>query len=302
MPRHNVHAIQDLKANLLARLALHNPDLAQQIQAVRLEWYRVANQASEDNPTNTDVFIYDEIGGSMGVDAATFAEELNAITTPQITVRINSPGGSLFDGIAIYNTLVQHRSTVRTRVDGIAASAASIIAMAASPYNAKADTGGVEMMLGSQLMIHDASAAMAGNAADMAAMSEFLNRQSNNITGIYVRKAGGTAEDWRDKMLAETWFFADEAVAIGLADRVYTPPKDGADGEQGSESAPADLVEAVEDAFQDIEILMHRRFDMSAKDYKYPDREHAPEPVLSKKVDVRLYAEAFAAALARKVK
>lgn len=293
MPRHNVHAIQDLKANLLARLALHNPDLAQQIQAVRLEWYRVANQASEDNPTNTDVFIYDEIGGSMGVDAATFAEELNAITTPQITVRINSPGGSLFDGIAIYNTLVQHRSHVLTRVDGIAASAASIVAMAGDE---------VEMMLGSQLMIHDASAAMAGNAADMAAMSEFLNRQSNNITGIYVRKAGGTAEDWRDKMLAETWFFADEAVAIGLADRVYTPPKDGADGEQGSESAPADLVEAVEDAFQDIEILMHRRFDMSAKDYKYPDREHAPEPVLSKKVDARLYAEAFAAALARKVK
>ena len=292
MARHNVHAIADLKNNLLARLALHDPDLAQKIQAVRLEWFRVANEAADSDPDNTDVFIYDEIGGSMGVDAATFAEELNAITTPQITVRINSPGGSLFDGIAIYNTLVQHKSHVLTRVDGIAASAASIIAMAGDE---------VEMMLGSQLMIHDASAAMAGNAADMAAMSEFLNRQSNNITSIYVRKAGGTAEEWRDRMLAETWFFAEEAVKIGLADRVYTPPKDGASDEKGSEEVPADLEEAVEDAFKDIEILMHRRFDMTAKDYKYPDREHAPAPVTEKQMDIRSYAEAFAAALTRKV-
>lgn len=292
MAKHNVNAIADLKNNLLARLAAHNPQLAQAIQAVKLEWYRIDNQASEDTPENTDVFIYDEIGGSMGVDAATFAHELNEITTPQITVRINSPGGSLFDGIAIYNTLVQHRSRVLTRVDGIAASAASIIAMAGDE---------VEMMLGSQLMIHDASAAMAGNASDMAAMSEFLNRQSQNITGIYVRKAGGKAEDWRDKMLAETWFFADEAVEIGLADRIYSPSKDGADEEQGSESAPADLVEAVDDAFKDIEILMHRRFDMTAKDYKYPDREHAPAPVIAKQLDIKSYADAFVSALSRKV-
>lgn len=292
MARHNVHAITDLKNNLLARLAAHDPDLAQKIQAVRLEWFRVANAADAEDPENTDVFIYDEIGGSMGVDAATFAKELNDISTPRITVRINSPGGSLFDGIAIYNTLVQHPSQVLTRVDGIAASAASIVAMGGDE---------LEMMVGSQLMIHDASAAMAGNAGDMEAMAAFLNRQSDNITNVYVRKAGGTKEEWRERMLAETWFFAEEAVEIGLADRIYTPPKDGASEEQGSEEVPADLAEAVEDAFADIEILMHRKFDMKAKDYKYPDREHAPKPVTSKKIDVRLYAEAFAAALGRKV-
>lgn len=292
MARHNVHAITDLKNNLLARLAAHDPALAQQIQAVKLDWYRVANTSDgEGDAENTDVFIYDEIGGSMGVDAATFAQELNAITTPSITVRINSPGGSLFDGIAIYNTLVQHPARVLTRVDGIAASAASIVAMAGDE---------VEMMLGSQLMIHDASAAMAGTAADMDAMRAFLDRQSQNITGIYSRKAGGSREDWRARMLAETWFFADEAVEIGLADRVYSPPKDGAAEEQGSEAVPADLVEAVEDAFADIEILMHRKFDMSAKDYKYADREHAPAPVTKKPMDVKLYAEAFAAALRKK--
>lgn len=286
MARHNVHAITDLKNNLLARLAAHDPMLAQQIQAVRLEWFRVANEASED-AENTDVFIYDEIGGSMGVDAAEFAAELNEITTPNITVRINSPGGSLFDGIAIYNTLVQHPAKVLTRVDGVAASAASIIAMAGNE---------VEMMLGSQLMIHDASAAMSGTAADMEAMRAFLDRQSANITGIYARKAGGKNEEWRQRMLDETWFFAEEAVEIGLADRVYTPPKEDAEDE-----AEPELVEAVENAFQDIEILMHRDFDLTNKDFRYSGREEAPAPVVKKKMDVRSYAEAFATALSRKV-
>lgn len=285
MARHNVNAITDLKNNLLARLAAHNPTLAQQIQAVRLEWFRVANEVTED-PENTDVFIYDEIGGSMGVDAATFAQELNDITTPRITVRINSPGGSLFDGIAIYNTLVQHPAKVLTRVDGVAASAASIIAMAGDE---------VEMMLGSQLMIHDASAAMSGTAADMDAMRAFLDRQSANITGIYNRKAGGTRDEWRARMLAETWFFADEAVEIGLADRVYTPPEEEPEEEEASETETE-----TENAFQDIEILMHREFDYSAKDYKYAGREEAPAPVTRKNIDVKVYAEAFAAAL-RKV-
>jgi len=279
MPRHNVHAIEDMKANLFARLAAQHPTLAQQLQAVRLQWYRIENQAPEEADTeNTDVFIYDEIGGSMGVDANTFAQELNDISTPRITVRINSPGGSLFDGIAIYNTLVQHPSHVLTRVDGIAASAASIIAMAGDD---------VEMMTGSQLMIHDASAAMAGNAADMSAMAEFLDRQSQNITGIYQRKAGGSRDEWRDRMKAETWYFAEEAVAIGLADRVY-----------GEEPTVEEIEsEDVENAFPDIEILMHREFDLSAKDYRFQGRENAPAPKLR---DFKPYAEAFAAAL-RKV-
>jgi ATP-dependent protease ClpP protease subunit len=287
MARHNVRAIDDLKANLFKRLALHDPQLAHQLSAVKLQWYRVANQAeTESNPDNTDVFIYDEIGGSMGVDAEEFARELNDIRTPNITVRINSPGGSLFDGIAIYNTIVQHPSRVLTRVDGVAASAASLIAMAGNE---------VEMMLGSQLMIHDASAAMSGNAEDMVAMSAFLDRQSANITGIYQRRAGGSRDEWRDRMKAETWYFADEAVEVGLADRVYAPPK-----EDAPEAEP-ELVEAVENAFQDIEILMHREFDMSSKDYKYSGRAEAPKPALSKKIDVRSYAEAFATALTRKV-
>ena len=286
MPRHNVHAITDLKNSLLARLANHDPALAQQIQSVKLQWFRVANQADPESD-NTDVFIYDEIGGSMGVDAEEFARQLNDITTPNITVRINSPGGSLFDGIAIYNTLVQHSAHVLTRVDGVAASAASLIAVAGDV---------VEMMPGSQMMIHDASAAMAGTAADMAAMSTFLDRQSQNITGIYTRKAGGTRDEWRARMLEETWFFADEAVEIGLADRIYADP-----AEQAAAEAEAEIAPAVEDAFKDIEILMHRKFDMSAKDYRYADREHAPAPVTKKQFDAKSYAEAFSAALTRKV-
>lgn len=285
MPRHNVHAIADLKNNLLARLAAHNPQLAQQLQAVRLQWYRIDNSATDGDQDNTDVFIYDEIGGSMGVDAEQFARELNDITTGNITVRINSPGGSLFDGIAIYNALVQHPARVLTRVDGVAASAASIVAMGGDE---------VEMMLGSQMMIHDASAPMNGTAADMKAMWAFLDRQSANITSIYQRKAGGTQDEWRERMLAETWFFADEAVSVGLADRVYGPAEE-------VEETP-ELVEAVENVFADIEILMHRKFDYSNKNYKHAGRQDAPAPVLPRKIDLATYAEAFAAALTRKVR
>lgn len=283
MSRHNVNAIEDMKRNLFMRLAVANPRLAKELQEVRLEWYRIGNQADTEDADNTDVFIYDEIGGSMGVDAEEFAREISDITTPNITVRINSPGGSLFDGIAIYNALVQHKANVLTRVDGVAASAASIIAMAGNT---------VEMMLGSQLMIHDASAAMAGTAADMTTMATFLDRQSSNITGIYARKAGGTRDEWRTRMLAETWFFADEAVEIGLADRVYTPPKEDAD----------EVIAEPENAFPDIEILMHQEFDYSAKDYRYSGREEAPAPVIEKKKDLSQFAEAFATALTRKVK
>jgi ATP-dependent protease ClpP protease subunit len=282
MPRHNVNAIEDMKRNLFMRLALANPQLARELQNVRLQWYRIANQAEAADPENTDVFIYDEIGGSMGVDAEEFARELNDITTPNITVRINSPGGSLFDGIAIYNTLVQHPAKVLTRVDGVAASAASIIAMAGNT---------VEMMLGSQLMIHDASAPMNGNESDMLAMGAFLGRQSENITGIYSRKAGGTRDEWRQRMKDETWFFAEEAVQIGLADRIYTPP---ADEVVSDEPVPIEPV----DSFADLEILMHREFDLSAKDYKYSGRKSAPAPA-SRKIDMKTYAEAFSAALGK---
>jgi HK97 family phage prohead protease len=197
----------------------------------KLSWYRIVNAAGDptggDGETNTGpatVYIFDEIGGSMGIDAGQLAKEIDQIDAEEIIVRINSGGGSVTGAVTIHSALLLHPAIVSTSVDGIAASAASVIAMAASPYNEVTDQGGVRMMPGSQMMLHDASMLEDGNAADMAAASVFLSRQSENIAGMYARKAGGTPEEWRQHMLAETWAFADEAVSMGLADKVWAPP------------------------------------------------------------------------------
>ena len=176
-------------------------------------WYEFRNEA--DGPT--ELFIYDVIDEWFGVSAEMFARDLAAIDATEITVRINSPGGSVFDGIAILNALRGHKAKITTVVDGLAASAASFIAMA-----------GDEVVMGrnSEMMIHDASGICIGNAQDMETMHANLERVSANIASIYAERTGGTADEWRAAMLAETWYSANEAVAAGLADRVDTAQKD----------------------------------------------------------------------------
>jgi HK97 family phage prohead protease len=212
---------------------------------LKLPWYAVRNQ-SDGSAEPATVLIFDEIGGSFGVNAEDFARDLEQIDAPLIRVRINSPGGSVFDALAIYNALNHHPARIQVFVDALAASAASIVAM-----------GGDEivMMPGSQMMIHDASAVQDGNAEDMAKMSTFLDRQSANVADLYRLRAGGEEAEWRALMRAETWMFAREAVALGLADRVEAPPK-----------AP------------DVERpdVMTRSFDLSG--FRYAGREAAPAP------------------------
>jgi len=217
------------------------------LPSMRLPWYEVRDEAGGPGGDPATVLIYDEIGGSFGVTAKDFAVALEKITAPTIHLRINSPGGSLFDAIAIYNTLHHHPARVVVYVDALAASAASLIAM-----------GGDEivMMPGSQLMIHDASAVEDGNAADMRAMSAFLDRQSDNVADIYRLRGGGEAGEWRELMLAETWMFAAEAVDMGLADRVEIV-------------APAPAPEAIEER-------MRRSFDLAQ--FRYAGRDQAPAP------------------------
>lgn len=169
-------------------------------------WYRIGNAAND----STAVYLYDEIG-MFGVTASDFVAELANVNTKAIDLHINSPGGSVFDGIAIHAALVNHKATVNTVVDGIAASAASFIAMAG-------DTRGIEKP--ASMMIHDASGLVLGNAADMRSMADLLDQMSDTIAGIYADRAGGTVNDWRDSMRAETWFTSSQAVAAGLADAV----------------------------------------------------------------------------------
>lgn len=158
----------------------------------------------------------DSWGGEWGVSAKEFAAALDALPddTTEIQLHINSPGGEVYEGIAILNALRAHAARVVAVVDGLAASAASFIA-----------AGADEVVMGrnTQLMIHDAWGLCVGNAADMRDVGARLDKISDNIASVYAAKAGGSVESWRSAMLAETWYSAQEAVAVGLADRVDEP-------------------------------------------------------------------------------
>jgi len=170
----------------------------------RNDWYRIENKASQ----TADVYIYDEIG-YFGVTASDFVQDLATVTAKNIVIHLNSPGGDAFDGLAIYNAIKQHPSPTKCIIEGLAASAASFIAMAG-------DT--VEIARNAQVMIHDASGVCIGNAADMKQTADLLDKLSENIADIYAQKAGGDVADWRAKMKAETWFSAQEACDCGIAD------------------------------------------------------------------------------------
>lgn len=156
--------------------------------------------------------IIDSWGEYWGVNAKEFVailDELQGVN--EIQLRINSPGGDVFEAIAIMNALRAHSARVVAIVDGIAASAASFIAASADE---------LVMSKNSELMIHDAWGVCVGNATDMTAMAAVLDHLSDNIASVYAEKAGADTEAWRALMTAETWLSADEAVAAGVADRV----------------------------------------------------------------------------------
>lgn len=166
----------------------------------------------EEGGGTAALHIYGAIGGYWGeIDAATIVPAIRALDVAELEVYINSPGGDVWDGIAIRNAIRQHPAHVTTHVDGIAASAASFIAVA-----------GDDVIMGdnAQLMIHDAWTIMLGNADDMREAADTLDLISQNIADMYARKAGGDTADWRALMKAETWYSDREAVDAGLADRV----------------------------------------------------------------------------------
>lgn len=175
------------------------------------EWFKISAKATDDGqPTVARVDLMDEIG-MWGTTASDFVSQLNDIDTDEIDLHINSPGGEVWDAIAIYNALQDHDAQVNVTVDGLAASAASVIAMAGDQ---------ILMNKFSELMIHDAWGLCVGNAADMQDTASMLDRTSSNIAGIYAAQAGGSVDDWRAAMADETWYSADEAVAAGLATKV----------------------------------------------------------------------------------
>ncbi len=157
-----------------------------------------------------DIVLYDEIG-AYGVTAKDFNAELAKITADTINLRINSPGGDVFDGIAMYNDLKAHRATVNVTVTGLAASAASVIAMAGDS---------VEMGLNSFIMIHNTWLMAVGNSNDLREVADILDQIDEAVAKTYTDRTGIPAKDIAAMMDAETWLSGDDAVAKGFADKV----------------------------------------------------------------------------------
>lgn len=168
--------------------------------------------------TSGELWLYGAVGGWwFGFDAESVADALRGMDVDDLTVRLHSPGGRATEGVAIGNLLRNHRANVTVVVDGVAASAASVIAVAGDE---------VVMCPGSQMMIHDVSLLSVGNAAQLRRDSEWCDGQSDNYAGVYAHRAGGTVAEWRAQMTANdgegTWFTAQAAVDAGLADEVGT--------------------------------------------------------------------------------
>ena len=159
-----------------------------------MNWYKIENNAKKAN--TADIYIYSEVGG-YDVNAKSFIEELQNHKDKNIDVHINSLGGSVFDGLAIYNALKNHTKKVTTKVEGIAASIASVIAMAG-------DT--IEMAENSLFMIHNPFAMSGGDANELRKTANILDKIRNEIAGIYASKSNHNADHYIDLMDVESWF------------------------------------------------------------------------------------------------
>lgn len=175
-------------------------------------WYAIKQK---DASNEAEIFIYDEIG-AYGITAKAFVEELKGIEAERITLRINTPGGEVFDATAIYNALSEHPAYITAQIDGLAASAGSYIALSGDE---------VKMADNAYMMIHNAMGGVMGEAEDMRRYADQLEDINNNLADIYQRKAGNTKDHWLGLMAEETWFTAEEAKAAGLVDEVYTAAK-----------------------------------------------------------------------------
>jgi ATP-dependent protease ClpP protease subunit len=178
-------------------------------------WYKIT--AKKDK---AEIMIYEQIGQSFwddsGVSAKKFVSDLNALDVGAIDLFVNSPGGNVFEGNSIYNALVRHKAKISATIDGVAASIASVIVMAADK---------IRMPKNSLMMIHDPSALVMGTAEDMQKMIEALSRIKTGLISAYMTHTTKTEKEVDEMMQAETWMTAKEAVDMGFATEMIEPVK-----------------------------------------------------------------------------
>ena len=181
-------------------------------------WYITTPKATaktdeEKKPAPAEVYVYGDIGEPEYWDDVVdrqFVQDIAALDTDAINLHINSRGGSLFAGLAMYNSLRAHRATVTAYVEGLAASAASIVAVGADR---------VVMRRGAMMMLHQPRALAAGTADELDDAAAMLRKSTESLVAIYRARMGTEDEDQIRAMLArDTWLSAEECVSLGLAD------------------------------------------------------------------------------------
>lgn len=178
--------------------------------AVRPSWS--IRNADSDRPK---LYVYDVIGG-WDLDSAEFVQAVHGIEADAIDLHINSPGGFVYDAVAMYEALREHDAAVHVHIDGLAASAASFLAMAG-------DT--VDIAAAGRVMIHDAQVMVWGGPAELRDALDLAEAISDDISGMYADRAGGEPGEWRTAMRATTWYSASEAVDAKLVDSVRKKSK-----------------------------------------------------------------------------
>ncbi len=229
-------------------------------------WYEI--EAKDDGPAQ--VYIYEEIDPFWGLGAKQFADELNALDANEIDLHINSRGGSVFEGHAIYNTVRDHKATVTTHIDGVAASIASAIALAGDK---------VVIARNAMFMIHEPFAMTIGGSKDLRKTADVLDKLRDTISKIYVAKSGSEPEEVDAAMAAESWYTAEEAMEAGYADELgpelalaacITPEQAAALGfkrvpeallasdppEQSSATVTVELTPELESRLEEIKVML----------------------------------------------
>jgi len=171
-------------------------------------WYAFKNTPDEDG--EVELSLYDEIG-SFGIGAKEFIAELKEYKDQHIHLRINSPGGEIVEGSAIYNALTRHKGGLTVHIDALAASMASVIAMSGDP---------VYMAENALLMIHNPWTLAAGEAKDLRKQADLLDTMKSNLIRAYQKKSGMEEKAIAKLMDEETWLDAVEAVALGFVDAI----------------------------------------------------------------------------------
>jgi ATP-dependent Clp protease protease subunit len=170
-----------------------------------MSWYQIKAQTE-----NSEIWLYDEIG-LWGIKAKDFIDELNMIKSPKISMHINSPGGEVFDGAAMYNAIKRHPAFVTTYIDGIAASEASIIALAGDK---------VIMAKNAIYMMHNPSGLVIGTSETMRETADILDKIRDTMVGTYMDKCGKTKVEIISLLDKGTWMNGPEAKDAGFVDEV----------------------------------------------------------------------------------